>query len=298
MTNASQNAETIAKKGGKSAGVASDLSSAQLAQLRVLIKAKSISKDALNEKDLGDFLICDLVRLEGSKVLPTSQARQALRRLKLKKEEDAIFVAQHQQREKAEKSEAMPEVGRLKDKSNASIRVNRAESPLAMMALRKNKKGGAIISSVQYEAGERLRRDFERGHHGPSMGIDWQRLGQGGLDSRSHRSFNDCEDASQSALAARERFRKAMGEVGEEFAGPLIDLCCFLKGLEQIEKQRQWPARSAKLVLSMALARLARFYGLEEQATGPAKNPMRHWGEEGYRPSLPSIKEGKPQSGA
>ncbi|MEY3553841.1 MAG: hypothetical protein RL735_2189, partial [Pseudomonadota bacterium] len=43
--------------------------------------------------------------------------------------------------------------------------------------------------------------------------------------------------------------------------------------------------RSARIVLDLALARLARHYGMKrEQAGAPA--PLRHWGTQDFRPAI------------
>lgn len=68
--------------------------------------------------------------------------------------------------------------------------------------------------------------------------------------------------------------------MGPELSGVALDVCCFMKGLELVERERQWPARSAKLMLKTALLALHRYY------TPPAREGTRHWGEAGYRPEL------------
>jgi hypothetical protein len=78
-------------------------------------------------------------------------------------------------------------------------------------------------------------------------------------------------------IGARQRVHQALDAVGPEFAGLLLDVCCFLKRLEDIEAERAWPARSAKVVLQLALERLARHYGFAVQAHGRAHAPIRTW---------------------
>src|SRR3989337_29754 len=79
-----------------------------------------------------------------------------------------------------------------------------------------------------------------------------------------------------------------------EVAGVLVDICCELKGLEDAEKENGWPQRAGKVVLQIALTRLARHYGvIKDDKPKPAGRGLRHWGSEDYRPTLDAWKSGR-----
>lgn len=165
-----------------------------------------------------------------------------------------------------------------------TVLVNGDESPLGALARRRDKSGGAFLPPEALEATERLRVDFERGQLQPRVTANWTAPINRGRRSGDPGGMAELTDA---ALAARLRLTAAVEAVGPELAGILIDVCCLLKGLETVERERGWPARSAKLVLRLALAALARHYGLSAIAEGaPRKGRLRHWGAEGYRPRI------------
>jgi hypothetical protein len=78
-------------------------------------------------------------------------------------------------------------------------------------------------------------------------------------------------------VAARQRVHQALNAVEPEFSGLLLDVCCFLKRLEDVERERAWPVRSGKIVLQLALERLARHYGLAAETCGPSRARIRTW---------------------
>ena len=158
----------------------------------------------------------------------------------------------------------------------AEATVNLAESPLALLARRKTKEGEAFLAEPEWRAGERLRADYTRAQIMPRMGANWQAAVSSG------RRAGGVADLTDSALAARQRVDRAIAAVGPELAGVLIDVCCFLKGLETVERERGWPARSAKILLKAALGALGRHYA----PTPKQARHLLHWGAEDYRPSI------------
>lgn len=166
--------------------------------------------------------------------------------------------------------------------------VDHAESPLAWLARRRDKSGRAFLTSARIAAGERLRADFTLGEMMPTVTSNWSAgrisggRGPGGL-----------HDLTDRAVAARTRVGVALDAVGNDLAGVLVDVCCFLKGLETVETERRWPARSAKVVLDIALGRLADHYGLAEEARGRDRpGRLRAWGTADHRPSTLAAESG------
>ena len=61
-------------------------------------------------------------------------------------------------------------------------------------------------------------------------------------------------------IAARERFDGAMAQAGRGLSDILWRAACAGESLAAAEKALAWPARSGKLVLGLALDRVADFY--------------------------------------
>ncbi|MBI5130428.1 MAG: DNA replication protein [Rhodopseudomonas palustris] len=157
----------------------------------------------------------------------------------------------------------------MTDDGLASVTVDDGESPLAWLARRKGRDGRSLISAHQFVAGERLRADFTRANLTPRVTSNWGaptgRAGGGGAG-----------EMTDLVVASRQRVQNAIAACGPEFSGVLLDVCCFLRGLEDVERERGWPSRSAKVVLQLALDRLARHYGLAPPS-GPARSKLRSW---------------------
>lgn len=147
--------------------------------------------------------------------------------------------------------------------------VNDSESPLAWLARRKGRDGRAMIGPSQFIAGERLRADFTRAHLTPRVTSSWTGIGR-------TKGAGGGGEMTDLIVASRQRVRLALEACGPEFSGLLLDVCCFLRGLEDVERERGWPSRSAKVVLQLALDRLARHYGLQADLHGRSA-AIRTW---------------------
>lgn len=208
-----------------------------------------------------------LLARRGDTVWRTSEGRAFLRRA-LSGAGDDAFASQHrvlETRTIGSGAEA------------ATVRANAAESPLQWLATRKSREGAPLIDSAQLQAGQRLSRDFERAHRRERITQSWDASGVRGEGPRDRPTIGDA------AEAARRRVTAALEAVGPGLADILVAVCCEERGLEATEQRFRWPPRSGKVVLKLALDRLAIHYGIAMSARGETAR-LVHWGGEGYRP--------------
>ena len=155
--------------------------------------------------------------------------------------------------------------------------VNENESPLGRLYYRKDKSGKGWIDENEFNAGEKFRADFEKAQIQPNFTSQW------GECSRAKSNSYSMTDISDFALDAKNRVERAMDVIGPELSGVTLDICCFLKGLETVERERGWPQRSAKLMLRTALQALSRHYNYGNTR---ANQKTTFWGDKDYRPTV------------
>ena len=213
-------------------------------------------------------LAAGLLARDAEALSVTDSGRAWLRR-RLSGADDA-FGAQHRDEETAE---------RMVEGERQRVRFNHAESPLGALARLKDRQGGLFLPCDAVEAGERLHADFMRGQLQPRVTASWEPR----LSSRNDGGRGGMADLADSVIAARSRVARAVDAIGPELSGVALDVCCFMKGLETVERERQWPARSAKLMLRTALLALSRHYAPPAR---PQRASTRHWGAEDFRPEI------------
>ena len=131
-----------------------------------------------------------------------------------------------------------------------SVTVNRAESPLGWLLARGH------VSRRQFDAGERLREDWERAQLSPRITMAWDAAPV----ARNRGGGNSAPDFAGHQIDARKRFEAAVDEAGPGLGDILWRIVCAGEGMREAESALGWPARAGKLVLGLALDRVADFY--------------------------------------
>jgi len=131
-----------------------------------------------------------------------------------------------------------------------SVTVNITESPLGWLFARGH------VTQRQFDAGERLRSDWERGQLAPRVTMTWDSAPA----SRGRRGSAPRADLNGAQLDARRRFEHAIEESGPGLADILWRIVCAGEGMREAESALGWPARAGKVVLTLALDRIADYY--------------------------------------
>ena len=128
-----------------------------------------------------------------------------------------------------------------------SVTVNLAESPIAWLHARGH------LDDRLFDAGERLRADYERAQLSPSVTMRWDPV-------RMKTTGDVGLTAGERQIAAKARFDGALAVAGKGLEDVLWRVVCAGEALPDAERALAWPARSGKLVLRIALDRVADFY--------------------------------------
>jgi hypothetical protein len=135
-------------------------------------------------------------------------------------------------------------------RTTRSVTVNLAESPLGWLYSR------GLVSQRQLDAGERLRRDWERAQLAPRVTMSWDAAPISGGRGGSAPGI----DLNGAQIDAKRRFEGAIASAGPGLADILWRVVCSGEGMREAESALGWPARAGKLVLTFALDRVAAFY--------------------------------------
>jgi hypothetical protein len=133
-----------------------------------------------------------------------------------------------------------------------SVTINLAESPLGWL------KARGLVSRRQFEAGEMLRADWERALLGAAVTMRWDAP----PTAKSARAAPKAEAPTLARIAAKRRFEAAVAAVGGGLSDVLWRIVCAGEGMRDAEQALGWPARAGRIVLGLALDRLADHYRL------------------------------------
>jgi hypothetical protein len=113
-----------------------------------------------------------------------------------------------------------------------------------------------MVTRRQFDAGEQLRSDWERGGLSARVTMQWDAAPIG----RQRGGSASGPDLMAGQIDARRRFEGAVAAAGPGLSDILWRVVCSGEGMREAETALGWPARAGKLVLVLALDRIADYY--------------------------------------
>lgn len=142
----------------------------------------------------------------------------------------------------------------------------------AILKLSRGGKGAPYLAPHQIDAAGRVCKWAEQARLTRRVTMSYTPLTASG-----GKSGKGGADVSDMAADARKKLQTLHARLPRDCADALLDVCVYDKSLGEIERSRQWPKRSAKLVLRIGLDLLACELGLSPQALGPSHVRQRGW---------------------
>lgn len=125
---------------------------------------------------------------------------------------------------------------------------------LRRLAALRDGVGAPWLTADEIEAAARLYDDWRAGQAGLIGASDWTAPPRGGA---AHGPGNAREAALARTCDARRRVELALAAMAAPLRRVVESVCLRESGIEALERQEGWPARSGKLALKLGLAQLA-----------------------------------------
>lgn len=138
----------------------------------------------------------------------------------------------------------------------ATSRSAGTEAPYLVLARRRRADGEPWLPAELVTVAHRFRETWEIARIGGAITRDWERLVVGQVTT----SKPSGDHAPTRRLEAEQSLAAAIRSLGPDLAETVLLGVCQERGMEEIEQRLDFPARSGKIVLRIALRSLARHY--------------------------------------
>jgi hypothetical protein len=128
------------------------------------------------------------------------------------------------------------------------------DGALRKLGALRDASGRPWLEPCEMRAAARLRHDWLVGQIGLLRGSDWQASPRSGV---ARGPGNGAEHAAGARYDARRRVEEALAVLAPPLRRTVEALCLHERGIEALEREQGWPARSGKVALKFGLAQLA-----------------------------------------
>ncbi|MCJ8323087.1 MAG: hypothetical protein HRU29_03320 [Rhizobiales bacterium] len=154
--------------------------------------------------------------------------------------------------------------------------------PLLKLFNRQRNIEHKYLSQEHLQAGQKLFGFFAKSKLQPNVTMNWERIASA---PQPHYTGQQTQTGfAEATYMARKQLYEGLAHVGEEYAAILVEICLFGNGLEATEKSFNWPARSGKLMLTMALDKLVSYYGMDKKPAN--RNKYLSWAMSDFKAEI------------